>query len=344
MLLSKPLRKRLTIAASIIAAALLAAWCAAWWVVAGTVERGLHAWAEAQRAQGATVEYKDLKVGGFPLLVRASASDGRVAARGIDWRGPAIVAEAPLWDPARIELTLPGEQRLRLNPNAGPPVELAARHGGAGYVTMSSTGTPLEGRLTFPGAALAPELPGEPVFTAAGVELTLTQPPEPPADPQQTGLGATLTVTDMQLPGAPPAGLGSVVHRVAVALRVQGRPPQIQPEALAAWSQGGGTVAVDSAALHWGPLKLALNGTLALDKDLQPQAAMTAEVRGAAQALTALKDQLKPNEMNIARSVVGMLARPDEDGEPVIKAPVTIQYRGVFVGPLKVAAVPAIQW
>lgn len=344
MLLSKPLRKRLTIAASVIAAALLAAWCAAWWIVAGTVERGLHAWAETQRAQGATVEYGTLTVGGFPLRVRASATDGRVTARGIDWRGPAVIAEAPLWNPARIALTLPGEQRLRLTPAAGAPVELTARQGGAGHLTMSASGTPLEGRLTFPGAVLTPEVPGQPVFTAGGLEVTLTQPPAPPADPQQTGLGATLTVTDVQLPGPPPNGLGGVVNRLAVALRVQGRPPAMQPEALAAWSQGGGTVAVDSAALHWGPLKLALNGTLALDKDLQPQAAMTAEVRGAAQALGALKDQLKPNEMNLARSVVGMLARPGDDGEPVIKAPVTIQARGLFVGPLKVAAVPTIQW
>ena len=209
---------------------------------------------------------------------------------------------------------------------------------------LGPNGTPLEGQLVFPGATLAPEVPGRPVFTAAGLELTLTQPPEPPADHKETGLGATLTATDVQLPGAPPAGLGSVVHRLSVALRVQGRPPQIRPEDLAAWSRDGGTVEVDRAALDWGPLKLAVNGTLALDKDLQPMGAMTAEVRGAAQALTALQDQLKPNEMNIARSVVGMLARPDEDGQPVIKAPLTIQYRGLFVGPLKVAAVPVIQW
>lgn len=344
MKISQRLVRRLTIAATVFAVAALAAWSLAWWIVAGTIERGLLAWAEAQRAQGAIVEYKDLRVRGFPLLVRATATDARVTARGLDWRGPAIVAEAPLWDPARVDVTLPGDQRLGVVSNAGPPVELGARNGGAGYLLMSGTGTPLEGQLTFPGATLAPEWPGNPVFTAAGLEVTLTQPPEPPADHQQTGLGATLTVTDVQLPGAPPAGLGSVVHRLAVALRVQGRPPQIQPDSLAAWSRDGGTVEVDKAALHWGPLKLAVNGTLALDKDLQPQAAMTAEVRGAAQALTALQDQLKPNEMNIARSVVGMLARPDEDGQPVIKAPLTIQYRGLFVGPLKVAPVPTIRW
>ncbi len=338
------LSKRLTVAAAILVAAALAAWSVAWWIVAGSVERSLIAWAEAQRAQGGTVEYKDLSVGGFPLLVRATASDARVAARGLDWRGPAIVAEAPLWDPARVDITLPGEQRLRILPNAGPPVELAAAKGGAGYILVSEKGTPLEGRLTFPGATLAPEVPGRPVFTAAGLEMTLTQPPEPPADHQQTGLGATLTVTGVQLPGAPPAGLGSVVHRLAVALRVQGRPPQIHPDSLAAWSRDGGTVEVDSAALDWGPLKLAVNGTLALDGELQPQGAMTAEVRGAAQALTALQDQLRPNEMNLARSVVGMLARPDEDGQPVIRAPLTIQHRGLFVGPLKVAPVPTIQW
>ncbi|HYG85710.1 MAG TPA: DUF2125 domain-containing protein [Azospirillum sp.] len=338
------LSKRLTIAAAVLLLALAAAWSVAWWIVAGSVERGLLAWAEAQRAQGATVEIKDLTVGGFPLVVRASTGEARVAAQGLDWRGTGIVAEAPLWDSSRIDVTLPGVQHLRVTPNGGLPVELTAGNGGVGHVLVSETGIPLEGRLIFPGATLTPEVPGRPVFTAAGLEVTLSQPAEPPADHQQTGLGATLTVHEVQLPGASPAALGSVVHRAAVALRVQGRPPQIQPASLAAWSRDGGTVEMDSLALDWGPLKLALNGTLALDKELQPMAAMTAEVRGAAQALAAVQDQLRPNEMNVARSIVGMLARPDEDGEPVIKAPVTIQYRSLFVGPLKVASVPMIQW
>lgn len=339
-----PLSKRLTIAAAILLAAAATAWTMAWWIVAGTLEHGLLAWADAQRAQGGVVEFKDLAIGGFPLNVRASIGEARVAAHGLDWRGTALVAEAPLWDPARIDLVLPGAQHLRVVPRGGAPVDLTAKNGGTGYVLMSENGVPMEGRLTFPGATLTPEVPGRPVFTAAGLELTLTRPAEPPADHQNTGLGATLTVTDVQLPGAAPAALGSVVRRAEVALRVQGRPPQIEPESLAAWSRDGGTVEVDAAALDWGPLKLALNGTLALDRELQPMAAMTAEVRGAAKALAALQDQLRPNEMTVAHSIVGMLARPDADGEPVIKAPVTIQSRGLFVGPLKVASVPTIQW
>jgi len=337
-----PLRKRLTIAALILAALALAAWTTAWWIVAGAVERGILAWADAQRAQGGIVEYRDLAVGGFPLKVRATAGDVRVAARGLDWRGKGVVAEAPLWQPSRIEVTLPGDQRLEVTPKGGPALDIATGNGGVGSVLVDK-GKPLEGTFTFSGVTLAPDTPGRPTFKAAGLDVALTQPAEPPADHQQTGLGLTLTAHELALPGAPPA-LGSVVRRATTALRVQGRPPQIDPDSLAAWSRDGGTVEVDSAMLDWGPLKLALNGTLALDNELQPLAAMTAEVRGAQQVLAAMQDQLKPNEVNVARSVVALLARPDENGEPVIKAPVTVQQRGLFVGPLKVAAVPVIRW
>ncbi len=337
------LSKRLTVVSALLAV-LLILWSVAWWIVAGMVERSLLAWAETQRAQGATVEIGALTVAGYPLIVRATVTTPRIATHGLDWRGPALVAEAPLWALGRIGVTLPGEQHLHVAPRNGPSLEVTAGRGGTGHLLMSMAGVVLDGKLAFPGVTLAPEGPAQPKLTVAGLEVTLNQPATPPDDHQQTGLGATLTVQDLQLPDGLPVALGPVVQRAAVAMRVQGRPPQIQPESLTAWSRDGGTVEVDSLTLDWGPLKLGLNGTLALDGALQPMAALSAEIRGAAQALAALKKQLRPNEMTMAHGVIGMLARPDESGEPVIKTPITIQDRTVFVGPLKIAVMPVIAW
>ncbi|HYD68456.1 DUF2125 domain-containing protein [Azospirillum sp.] len=338
------LRKRLALAAAVLFVALLAAWGVAWWMVAKAVENGIVAWAEAQRARGVDVRYADLRMGGFPLAVRATATEPRIAARGADWRGAELVGEAPLWDPTRIALTLPGPQRLRLSDPASPPGELVAPQGGTGHVTLGPAGVPVEARLSFADLTFAPAaLPDAPAAVSA-LDLTLRQPPAPPASHEETGLAVEVDARGVRLPSAVQSPLGPIVSRATATVRVQGRPPELHPESLAAWSRDGGTVQMDALGLDWGPLKATVNGTLALDRDLQPQAAMTAEVRGADKVLAAFQGQLKPNEVNMARSVIGMLARPSQDGEPVIMAPLTIQYRALFVGPLKVAAIPAIVW
>ncbi|HEY0834127.1 MAG TPA: DUF2125 domain-containing protein, partial [Azospirillum sp.] len=90
------LRKRLALAAAAVLVAAFAAWGVAWWMVAGAVERGIVAWADAQRARGVEVRYGDLRLDGFPFTVRATAAEPRLTARGADWQGAALIGEAPL--------------------------------------------------------------------------------------------------------------------------------------------------------------------------------------------------------------------------------------------------------
>lgn len=321
-----------------------AGWAAAWWFAAAAVERGIHAWIEDQRAMGNVVELRALTMGGFPLSIRATAEEATVGLQGVEWSGGTIVAEAPVWAPKRIALTLPGEQHLRVSPAGSVPVALTARGGGTGRVTIGDAGRPLEAVIALSDVTATPALVGVAPATIAALDVTLSQPAEPPASSHETGLAIVLGARDVRLPPGAHNPFGAPVETAYATLRVQGRPPAPEPDSLSAWSREGGTVEVDSLDVAWGPLKLALNGTLALDRDLQPQAAMTARVRGAQEALTALQGHFRPNELNMARAVVGMLARPDESGEPVVTAPVTIQSRAVFLGPLKVAAVPLIRW
>ena len=292
-------------------AILAAAYSAWWWQAASAVERGVLAWIEAQRADGALVEHRGLTVNGYPFTIRAAVEAPHIATRGAEWQGARLVAEAPPWNHTRIALSLPGEQKLSLAQPGQPPLNLLAKGGGQGHTLLTLSGQPVELRLTFADLVAQPDALPVPI---AALDLTATQPAEPPAGHTDTGLSVSLTATGVQLPEEAPGALGRRVDR-------------------------------DSLKLDWGPLKLAMNGTLALDSTLQPQAALTAEVRGFQAVLDALQGFFRPKELALARTMLGMLARPVEPGgEPVLTAPVTVQNRSLFLGPLKVAALPAVVW
>lgn len=336
--------RRFGLAASLSLAVLGGAWAGAWWVAARGVESGVHDWVEAQRAQGIDVRFSALSLGGFPFALRATASDGAITARNLEWSGQAVVAEAPVWDPKTITLTLPGRQRLSIDAGGtNLPARLEAM-GGNGRVILGDDGQPVETVLTFADVAVTPMAPHATPAAVKTITLTLTRPTLPPADSQETGLSLAVSADGITLPPEA-AALGAAMEKAEAVVRVQGRPPAPEPASLSAWSRNGGTVELERLAVNWGPMRLSLNGTFALDHDLQPQAAMTMEVRGAQETLTALQTLLKPKDVNMARTVLSMLSRPAaDDGKPVVTAPVTIQSRALFLGPLRVAAVPEVVW
>ncbi|MFP5512724.1 MAG: DUF2125 domain-containing protein [Alphaproteobacteria bacterium] len=313
-----------------------------WWQAARAVRGGLEDWVAAQRDNGAVVEHGGLTVGGFPFALRAELEKPHLATRGAEWQGTRLVAEAAPWNPTRIDLTFPGEQRLSVAQPGQPPVDILAPQGGSGDLTMRMSGT-LE-RLALRFTGLTAQVAGQAVPVAA-LDVGAAQPDQPPAERTTAGLTLTLSADGLTLPDGLVPTLGREVKRTELTLRVMGAPPRPEPASLSAWSRDGGTVEVDRLALDWGPLGAVLSGTLALDAQLQPQAALTAEIRGAPAILDAVKPMMRPNEAAIARTVLTMLARPTgPNGEPVVTAPVTVQDRALFVGPLRVAALPRVVW
>ncbi|PWC49085.1 DUF2125 domain-containing protein [Azospirillum sp. TSA6c] len=313
-----------------------------WWQAARTVRDGLESWVADQRANGAVVEHGGLTVHGFPLTLRAELDKPHLATRGAEWQGARLVAEAAPWNPTHIALTFPGEHRLSVVQPGQPPLDILAPNGGNGDLTMRMSGT-LE-RLALRFTGLTAQVAGQTVPVAA-LDIGAAQPEQPPAERGTAGLTLTLTADGLTLPDGMPPNLGREVKRTELTLRVMGTPPRPEPASLSAWSRDGGTVEVDRLALDWGPLGAVLSGTLALDAQLQPQAALTAEIRGAPAVLDAVKPMMRPNEAAIARTVLAMLARPTgPNGEQVVTAPVTVQDRSLFVGPLRVAALPKLVW
>ncbi|MBP2297885.1 DUF2125 domain-containing protein [Azospirillum picis] len=321
----------------------VAAYSLWWWQAARMVEDGVANWIADQRANGAVVEHRGLVVAGFPFTLRAVLEQPHLATRGADWQGSRLVAQAAPWNPTQVALSFPGLQKLSLAQPGQPPVELTAPQGGSGEAVWRLSGSLDRLALRFTG--LTAEAAGQSVPVDA-LDVTASQPEQLPAGHDAAGLSVTLAADGLTLPdGAAPPALGRQVRKADLKLRVMGRPPRPEPASLSAWSRDGGTVELDRLALDWGPLGAVLSGTLALDPQLQPQAALTAEIRGAPAVLDAVKPMMRPNEAAIARTVLTMLSRPTgPNGEPVLTAPVTVQDRALFVGPLRVAALPKVVW
>ncbi len=105
---------------------------------------------------------------------------------------------------------------------------------------------------------------------------------------------------------------------------------------LGAWSKAGGTLELKSLIVDWGALGMTTSGTLALDAELRPLAALTAEIEGYGAVLAALADAgtLKTRDAKLATTVLDLLAKPAPDGARVLTVPVTAQNGTLFVGPL----------
>ncbi|SMH59946.1 DUF2125 domain-containing protein [Azospirillum agricola] len=335
-------RRRSGLILALLVALPLAGYALWWWQAARMVEQGLLAWVAEQRANGALVEHGGLAVDGFPFTLRATLEQPHLATRGAEWRGGRLVAEAAPWNVTQVALSLPGEQRLTLVQAGQPPLDLTARGGGTGHAVWSLAGTVERLRLSF--TDLTAQAAGLPM-PIASLDVSAAQPGEPPAAHTATGLTVGIIANGLTLPETTPPALGREVKRAELSARVLGRPPRPEPAGLSAWSRDGGTVELDRLALNWGPLAVTMNGTLALDGDLQPQAALTAEIQGAPAVLDAVKPMMRPNEAAMARTVLAMLSRPTgPGGASVLTAPVTVQNSALFLGPLKVASVPRVAW
>lgn len=112
------------------------------------------------------------------------------------------------------------------------------------------------------------------------------------------------------------------------------------------WRQNGGTVEIRRIGLQYKHASANIRGTLALDKRLQPEAAVTAEIHGTQELPDILLGQgiLKPSEATILHMVLAAL-RHNTTGSaqnPVI--PLTLQDNTLRVGSFKISRIPDIPW
>lgn len=301
---------------AVAALALIAAVYAGYWnYLAGQVRAGIEQWAADRRAEGYGVEYGPVAVFGFPFLFEAVIVDPVLTAPGEhgfrSWQGPVMIMQARPWALSKVRVLAFGRHR----------------------VTAMTGGKPKTIDIEFGSLIAALDF-----------------------NPSGASFAATLDASDIVYPHAPVTGLGRTTKRLSVSVVVKGNlPVSRNVETMARWRDNGGTIDVSRLDIRHGPLDITGDGTGALDADMQPIGAFTLRVRGFNEAIDRLKAAgiIKAHAAGLMKAVLGQLARGQksetETGDrkgavAMLKVPLSLQDRKVYIGPVTVAEVPAVRW
>lgn len=301
----------------------------AWLIVAGQIEERTLAWAEARKAEGYTVSWRSLDVGGFPFRFELGFVEPRIGRDGWTAEAPRIDASYRPWRPDRIDLEAP---RLAL---AGPEID--------GSIEEAKGEVRIEGvqasQVALEGVAATGRIRGDALGRADRARLVIDG-----FSPVAGGLNDTLSGA-MSLWGARPnppiADQLLFPDPFDFAATGTFKGPLAD---LATWRDAGGTLDLSRVVLVWGPLKLDGDATLSLDGQMRLLGAGTARLQGLNPLLDRLvaKGQVRPQDASVAKVVLGLLAKPTADGGSEITVPITAQDGKLFLGPAAVATLRPI--
>ncbi|MBW7850402.1 MAG: DUF2125 domain-containing protein [Rhodospirillales bacterium] len=331
-----------TLAAFLIA---IAGYGAYWQWLAGAAKDAVAVWQAARRAEGWTVSHEGLDVGGFPSEVRlVIAAPELRTPDGFGWRTKTLVAKVSPLTPRQAVL-VPAERQEVEFPLGNSPMsarldaraaEIRVRLPAEGGVRVAATLGPAVVTWSEEGAVSVASL---------AVDVVAAR-PEPAAESSESTI--SLSAREVALPDVN-SPLGRRIGAFTMRARLQGRLDLHRPIAAEAarWRDDGGVAEIENLAIVWGPLDMAMEGTLALDGRLQPMAAMTGTLRGYAETvdLFVRGGQVRPADGRAVKLMLALMARsPAGGGPPQIKVPLTAQDGLFYVGPVAVAKVPLIVW
>jgi hypothetical protein len=337
-------RSKLAVGAAV-TAVLLALYSALWLTAARATRAQIDAYIAGQRQKGVSLTSATESLDGFPfrLEVRLTgvAVDGLPHVPKGKLSAPTVIAWARPWRFDDWRFVLPGGATIEepldrvtldrvsgdvsavLGPGAVPDGMLAR-------IRLSGLAFGDDGRTTKAGTAT----------------LSLRLPPAPPQSHEEPLFSFALEAGAIVLP-APVAPLGQQIDHLKLDATWRGPLTAGKlPDALAAWRDGGGTVELQSVDLAWGSLNIMADGTMALDRDLQPLGAFTARIMGYDAIIDALTENgaLKANEGQLARFGLSMMAQRGADGTPQLKTPVTMQDGALYLGPARLVKLARIAW
>jgi hypothetical protein len=337
---------RFGLVAVVVLAVLGGGYGALWWYVADRIKSDAVAWRDAQGPHHVDVSWRGLKVSGFPFGWRIAIDDALLRDRR---RSPApemhaarLLASAYPWSLGIWRLAAPDGLTAGLDAEGTKPsVNLEAQRADGMAVPAPPSGVSLWLKLQN----ITAEAAGGtiPVKTA---DAWLTLPAEPPKSDTDPGLALALDLRQMRVP-QPPTGFGPTLDELAFGVTVKGKLPEgpLAP-ALAAWRDAGGTIDVDRLRVEWSGLGITANGTVALDRALQPIAAFSGGFEGFDAVINALvaANLMTEEQAAIVQIALNTLAKPGPDGKPQIVAPFTIQNSRVYIGPARLGRIPRLGW
>ena len=324
-----------------------AAYSAYWFYAAGRVGVALNGWSDGDGPLGLTlVSETTPQIRGFPFDFTITLGPTKVTDTS-RWPGtavniPGIVSWSHPWSPhdwrfaalqgANVSGKNIDSTQIKIQSLDGEVHETSGEQGR--IIAITASATRIEGKYN-----------DTPVNTER-FSLDLSVPETQPQAHGAESLAFAVELEDMKLPKQLKPLDQTITHISLVGALDGVIPRKPLPEALGAWRDSGGTIEIHHMKLAWGALSMTGNGTLALDKTLQPMGAFSTQISNYGDIIDAMAgaDIIKPTEASYIQVGLALLAKKDEEGHPFLKTPVTLQNDSLYIGPAKLAKLPQIDW
>ena len=307
-------------------------------------------WAAARRAGGGEAAVGQIGVSGFPFEVRLRAVTVRLgdpnAGTPWSWTTEGLEAVIKPWAPFHVTVIPSGVQEVTLTLD-GRSQTLRGRAKRIKAAFTLGGGWPEDVMVTVEGLDLAGS--GGPLRLDAGsFRARLLE--SAGGNDETPVFNLVFDVNGLGFAAASGLPFGDAVNHIGFSGRVLGPLDLARgfpaKDALAAWRDGGGTVAVSRLEAVWGPLGVRASGTLALDAAMQPIGAFIAKFKGFITGVEELRKRglIRSRDAVTATLVLGALSRKDSDGKTSLNLSVTVQNRKLFAGPLPLMEIPEVRW
>ncbi|MDE0333993.1 MAG: DUF2125 domain-containing protein [Defluviicoccus sp.] len=327
---------------------------AAWWVAADRFRGELDGWAADMRGRGWSVSYDLARIEGYPASLTAVVEVPSIGAPekagGWRWRGPRMTAKVQPWNFGRIALDGAGDHRFQAGGADEDPVRVAMGNAfGLVLRLADAEATKIVLRL----GDIAIDAPGGTLpRRVEDAEATVLLPDRPGrADagrgPEPAGPTVTLGLRDVDFGEAASGGRLRAIDEASLTAKLIGPLPRgATATSLAVWRDGGGTLEIGEVSLRSGKTKGKGSGTVALDRNLQPLAALSIRVEGYADLVRSLVAHgwLTGRDAGAIRLGLDLFARASTGQPGTVALPITVQNRRLFLGPISAMRLPPIEW
>jgi len=317
--------------------ALMAAWTGAWLYVTGQVRTAVEAYID-EDITGWKINYKTLRIGGFPFRIKIDVQKPRLVLSGkkwtVRWETNHIDAMRNLWQPRHVLFDLTGQHQITLN-RAGQTHHLMHDND----LAMSSIEIDEEGRLRLLSLDItSPELEFDGKGAAQGKRLQIhaRRNPNSVRNVDLALRGEQIAISEIFLSRNLNV-LWREIQLLDLNTTVTGLPDDMATAMLASqWRDGGGTVEVRQLRLQWGEVDITARGSLALDERMRLIGALTAQIKGHEKLidLAVATGGLRDGSVIATRAVLGLLAAA---GGGILSVPVRLQDGQLFLGPAVIA-------
>lgn len=343
-----------------VVALLVVVWTLGWFWFAREIQVGLQDFAERQDGNPVTLSWETVRVDGYPNRLNTHITQPRGIWTGPDgdvaWAGADTILGFFIDGGRTVSFRAPGTHDLTLRTNGAEHQLTAISEGLGGRIDFDGSGRAfgLRGLATQLDISVNGQLATTLERAAFDWSLIRNQSNSGGIQADSAGQSLTFSLSGVSLATARldanlAETLGRKLDQLAGQLSVRGAhdPTDISPGGLALWRDGGGTLELADFTLIWGPLRIAGDGTLAVDDKLQPIGAFTAQITGLDRLVDLLEQsgQMRRQQAAIARIALAVLTRaPANGGPPQARLPVSIQNQQLSVGPIPLLRVPVIAW